>query len=461
MVKLDLVHSRNDPEYAELISGYSTLPPPSGLEILASYVQKNMPSATIMVHDGWHQEDVSLQIEGDFVGISDWFTSHKNAMQIARKAKERNPSCKTIIGGPNASNLGDRILLNHPYVDYVVVGDGEEALLKILEGTSSTEIPNLWYRDGKLAKFTFLRNVPLNSLPLFDFDHTQLSSLQEYDARRQDYREDIDRTPIPVSSIRGCIKATKIGKCSYCNIPLQSIRVASPEQFWKQIEKLHRKYGVTSFFETGDDFIVGTYPEQLLKTKPSNLEARFRIYASPDKIDGKIAEVLKKIGVREIFLGIENINPEVLARANKFYNVTKVEDSVRNCQEHGIGVFLPFLFGLPGETEETARKNDGFARNIIEKYNNVHRVLYSLAVPIVGCSWFTELSGDSEVRRQYPEITTTDSLDYAYLTKLSIQTLCSVELDTLLKILDYPPSAGKKERTASYGDMAHKIRRKQ
>lgn len=461
MIKLDLVHPRTDPEYGGLISGYSTLPPPSGLEILASYVQKGIPSTTIKVYDGWYHGDVSQEIEGDFIGISDWFTSHKNAMQIAKKAKERNPSCKTIIGGPNASNLGDRILLNHPQVDYVVAGDGEETLLKILQNTLLTEIPNLWYRDGKTTRFTFLRNIPLNSLPLFDFDHTQISSLKKYDTRRQDYQDDIDRTPIPISSIRGCIKATKTGRCSYCNLFSQGTRVTSPERFWKQIEKLYQKYGIISFFETGDDFTVGTYSEQLLKAKPSDLEVKFRIYASPDKIDEKTAEILKKIGVREIFLGVENISPEVLARANKFYDVTKVEDSVRNCQENGFGVFLPFLFGLPGETEETARKNDEFARKIIGKYDNVCRVLYSLAVPVVGCSWFTELSRDSEVRRQYPEIATTDSLDYSCLTKLSIQRLCSVELDILLKILENPPLVGKKERTASYGDIANKIKGKQ
>jgi radical SAM superfamily enzyme YgiQ (UPF0313 family) len=460
MVKVSLVRPEIDREYAELHSGYTIIPPPSGLEMLASYVCSRMNEVEVKVYsDIMGLKD--RELTNDFLGLSDWFSNHQTAMDISRKTKQRNPNCKVVVGGPNGSNLGARILRNHSYIDYVVCGDGEEALVGIIEAEKGKrqlgEVPNLWYRsENSEVVYTFDKNVSLNEIPLFDFSHVTNLQLEPYNSKRDDFSSDIDRTPIPISSIRGCIKATKLGKCSYCHIPMKGVRLMKPEKVWEQIRLLHDKYGITEFFETGDDFIVGNYPKRLLEAKPAGLDVSFRIYTAPDKVGPDIASTMRQLGVREIFMGIENINPEILTRANKFYDVSKVEDSVRNCENEGIKVFLPFLFGLPGETDETAKRNHEFAHRIAKKYKNVNRILYSLAVPIVGCSWFNELASDKEIQQQYPEILWQDNLDYPKLTELSLRRLCNVNIDALLQIVNSPPDLPS-QRVANYGDIAHKI----
>ncbi len=462
MASISLVRPEIDREYVDLHSGYTIIPPPSGLEILASYVSSKISEAQVRIYSDINNlkgEDLA----SDFLGLSDWFSNHQTAMNIAKRTKQKNSNCKVIVGGPNGSNLGSRILRNNPCIDYVVYGDGEETLVGIIEAEQGkkqiTEVPNLWYKDGKeKPKYTFNQNVSLNETPLFDFSHLINLQLEPYDSRKENFIPDIDRTPIPISSIRGCIKSTKLGKCSYCHIPMKGVRLMKPEKVWEQIRLLNDKYGITEFFETGDDFIVGNYPEKLLEAKPAGLEISLRIYTAPDKVNHEVSHTLRQLGVREIFMGIENINPEILKRVNKFYDVSKVEDSVKNCEDNGIRVFLPFLFGLPGETDETAKRNHEFAHNIARKYQNVNRVLYSLAVPIIGCSWFNELASDSEIQRQYPEISWQDNLDYPKLTELSIRRFCNVELDGLLQIVNYPPNLPS-QRVASYGDIANKIAR--
>lgn len=459
MVSISLVRPEIDREYADLHSGYTIIPPPSGLGILASYIASKISDAQIRIYsDITDLEDSSTS---DFLGISDWFSNHQTAMSIAKKVKQRNPNCNVVIGGPNGSNLGARILRNRSHIDYVVYGDGEEALVGIIEAGKGrkqiTKVPNLWYKDKNgEVRYTFNQNVSLNETPLFDFSHLANPQLEPYDSRKKSFIPDIDRTPIPISSIRGCIKATKLGKCSYCHIPTKGVRLMKPEKVWEQIRLLHGKYGIIEFFETGDDFIVGDYPRKLLETKPTDLDVSFRIYTAPDKVNPDIAHTLRQLGVREIFMGIENINPEILRRANKFYDVSKIEDSVKNCEANGIRVFLPFLFGLPGETDETAKKNHEFAHMLAGTYKNVSRILYSLAVPIVGCSWFNELASDSEIQRQYPEISWQDRLDYPKLTQLSIRRFCNADLDALLQIVNSPPNLPS-QRVASYGDIANKI----
>lgn len=459
MVSLDLVRPKIDNEYAGLHSGYTTLPPPSGLEILASYVHSKINETQIRIYPDITEFDPDFEV--DFLGISDWFSNHQTAMNIAKEAKQKMPNCKIIVGGPNGSNLGARILKNHPSVDYVVSGDGEEALVGIIEAETGkkeiSKVPNLWYRNEKGdVNYTFDKNVCLDEVPLFDFSHLINPQLNFYDSRIDCFSADTDRTPIPISSIRGCIKATKFGKCSYCNLPLNGIRLMNPKKVWSQIRFLHDRYGIKEFFETGDDFIVENYPEMLLKAKPTDLEVSFRIYAAPDKIDPKTANIMRHIGVREIFMGIETINPEILRRANKYYDISKVENSVKNCEANGLRVFLPFLFGLPGETDETAKRNHEFAHKITEKYKNVARILYSLAVPVIGCSWFSELVNDHEIRKEYPEITWQDNLDYSRLTELSIRRFCNINLDWLLQIINSPPNLPS-QRIVSYGDIANKL----
>ncbi|MCX6750580.1 MAG: cobalamin-dependent protein [Candidatus Pacearchaeota archaeon] len=244
MVKIDLIYPKLDKDYNGLISGYSIFPPPSGLEIIASYIQEKISGSRIKIWDYSLFDKPSINdLSGEVIGISDWFSNHNNSIKIAQEIKEKNKNCKIVFGGPNASNLNRRILNNHSYIDYVVEGDGEEALLGIINllngKESSSNVPNLWYRNSLgETLFTYHKNVNLNSLPRWNFKHLVKSNLEEYDSRKKDYNEDLDRTPIPLSSIRGCLKASKLGKCSYCNIPLRGVRTIKPEKFWNQIRMI-------------------------------------------------------------------------------------------------------------------------------------------------------------------------------------------------------------------------------
>jgi len=57
--------------------------------------------------------------------------------------------------------------------------------------------------------------------------------------------------------------------------------------------------------------------------------------------------------------------------------------------ENGIRPFSEFLFGLPGETSDTASRNVDFALELVHAYGDqIQRLLLTVAVPTVGCDWF-------------------------------------------------------------------------
>jgi radical SAM superfamily enzyme YgiQ (UPF0313 family) len=72
-------------------------------------------------------------------GLFAWNDSYQ--YKIASKLKEKSPSTKIVFGGPNLSvhktddtfNKNSEFFIRHPYVDYVVYGDGERALQTIID----------------------------------------------------------------------------------------------------------------------------------------------------------------------------------------------------------------------------------------------------------------------------------------------------------------------------------------
>ncbi|MDP2207544.1 MAG: radical SAM protein [Bacteroidota bacterium] len=460
MTKVQLIHPGNDVKYKHLKTGYSSYPPPSGLEIIASYVERCIPKIRFEIFDGnvTSHNEILQRLDADVVGITDWFTSHSNAMEIARVAKIKNPNSKIVIGGPNASNLGERILLNNPEVDFVAFADGERTLTQIIQNDSSAEIRNVWFRGSdRKIHFSSGPDININDLGLFDFEHLYETDMRKYDSKEKSYFDEIDMTPIPISSIRGCIKAVKYGSCTYCTIPMTNgVRVMQPNLVWRQIRHLYEKYGIRKFFETGDSFTIGNYPEKLLEAKPKDLDVSFRIYANPDTISLKNISILKSLGVQEIFIGIETVDKDILQLANKNYDTSSIEKTVQLLEEYQIRVFLPFLFGLPGETYNSVNGNYDFAQYLISKYSNIDRLLISLAIPLIGSKWFDTLLKDDDIVTCYNEgglrsLATDDNIEYERLFLLSLHKYCHLSFGDIYTILQKPLSQNLKGRIGGFG----------
>lgn len=441
-----LIHPNTDKRYLELNVGYRETPPPLGLVIMGNVLRNQFPDLRIRILDGNYLsvgeiKEIAQGESFDLVGLSDWFTNHENCLEIARHAKTVNPRSTVVLGGPNAGHLANQILSNHSFIDHVVANDGEEAITGLVGALPCTQIPNLYFRGNGTIEFSCLANSDLNALPQIDFDFEDLAqSLVPYDSRRLNYEPEY-LTPFPVSFVRGCIKAVTSGRCAYCSIPGDRVKVTKPEKFWDQISFLNCKYGIEYFFETGDDFSVGAYPERVLAAKPKDLNVRFRIYTQPVNINEHNLKVFQQIGVKEIFIGVENVNYDILERSNKPYDTSHLDEMLDLLGAHNIRAHLAFLFGLPGETQESVQRNFDEALRIVGRYEQtIKRILFSLAVPIVGCDWFLRLQSDLSIQKQYRALTQRslfcdDTPDYSALTRLFVRKYCSIDYEWLLDVV--------------------------
>jgi anaerobic magnesium-protoporphyrin IX monomethyl ester cyclase len=397
---------------------------PVGLELIASDL-KGFIDVEIIDGSFMRVEDIINQLDGDYIGVQDWYTKHTNSLKILKAAKQKGAT--TIVGGPNATHLADRMLANHDFIDFAVIGDGEEAVYKLIMGGPPELIHNLAYKkDGKVIVNRNV-NVDINERT-FDLEHIQDLDLSKYYAGEA----------FPISSVRGCIKADLGERCTFCSIE-HTLKVMKPENVWKQIDLLHRKYGIEYFHETGDSFLIGRWPEKLLNARPEHLShISFSIYAGVEEVTPEAIEACRKLNVRVIFIGIESTDWNILSSIKKPYTVERIEEVLQLIYDAGIHADIPFMYGLPGETAETMKRNNEYIEHITKTRHDLSKVMVNLTVPIYGCDLFDDLAELPIVQKAYRSvgnINRDDAFDYELLIRLMIAHQTDVDYPSVVKAI--------------------------
>jgi len=392
---------------------------PIGLELIASSLGDNV---TVEIFDGGHTrlEEILERLDGDYIGVQDWYTKHDNTLTILRKAKEIGAI--TLVGGPNATHLSDRLLRNHSFIDYVVIGDGEQAVPQLLGGVPLELIPNLVYRKDNEIQRNANFNVKLNTI--FDLTHFVNFPLEKYK---------ID--PFPLSSVRGCIKADLGERCSFCSIE-HTLKIMNVDKVWEQIDLLHSKYGLSYFHETGDSFLVGNWPQKLLAARPEHLKhVSFSIYAGIEEIAEKHVEILRDLNIKVVFVGVESTDPVILDNIKKYYTIDEIHEKLDILHRAGIIADVPFIFGLPGESKETLETTYQFVKETLELRPDT-RIMTNIIVPIFGCDLFDDLASMPEVRQVYRgNLDRDDVFDYELLIRLLVHHKTSVGYDVIMQYM--------------------------
>ncbi|MFA8435573.1 MAG: radical SAM protein [Marinifilaceae bacterium] len=124
-----------------------------GLLYLSSYLKRNGVDVRCILNNFSNSqslqkdlERVLLQTQPTIIGISlKWFLHIARVLAIAEYIKSFDDNIKVVLGGNTATYYWDEIIQNE-FVDYIVLGDGEEPFLKLCIGESN--VPNLVYKRG-------------------------------------------------------------------------------------------------------------------------------------------------------------------------------------------------------------------------------------------------------------------------------------------------------------------------
>jgi radical SAM superfamily enzyme YgiQ (UPF0313 family) len=187
----------------------------------------------------------------------------------------------------------------------------------------------------------------------------------------------IEGMPIPlISSVRaqrtvGHVTSFDAGRgcpfqCSFCtiiNVQGRKSRRRSPDD----VEKIIREnvaQGLRSFFITDDNFARNKDWEAILDRiihlrQVEKLKLSFLVQV--DTLCHKLPNFIEKCaqaGVRRVFIGLENINPDSLAGAHKRQNkITEYRKMLLAWKEARIITYCGYITGFPNDTLESIQRD--------------------------------------------------------------------------------------------------------
>ncbi len=249
----------------------------------------------------------------------------------------RGRGIPTVAGGQHftGENISEAL---HNGVDYVIRGEGEEAMKEFLQSwegpREKKEIAGIAYlEEGRLV-------LAEERPPLEDFDRFPIPdfSLVRY-ARMKIY---------PVGRVRGCGM-----ECEFCTVKGKP-RYASSERLLEQFAFLFETLGSKRFFIV-DDLFGQDRRETLrlcglLRDYQRKIRKRFRITVQIRLDKGKDAELLRAMyeaGINQVAIGFESPIAEELRAMDKRLKPEEMISLAHNFRRAGFFVHGMFIFGYP------------------------------------------------------------------------------------------------------------------
>ncbi|MDV2481353.1 TIGR04014 family B12-binding domain/radical SAM domain-containing protein [Methanoculleus sp. Wushi-C6] len=260
---------------------------------------------------------------------------------LVRTHRERGG--KVYVGGPVSAV--PEIVLGELGPDAVVVGEGEETIVRLVSEGVSPTLPGIAYLDGDRPFVTPpAPPAPIDrSLPLIpeDIGSQSVRGASAY-----------------IETHRGCI-----GGCTFCQVPRffgREVRSRDLASILTEVRAFRAAGATRLSVSGGTGSLYGSRdgemdPEAFIALLRGMAEVMGpRNVSSPDiRVDcitDEILDAIRAYTIGWVFFGIESGSDRVLRLMGKGAKVRQVEEAVERCREHGLRVAGSFIVGYPGET---------------------------------------------------------------------------------------------------------------
>jgi len=341
--------------------------PPLSLSYLASVLIREGIEVKILdfLVAQYHPRKLRRELDEyrpQLVGATCVTLNYPIARRMLKVCKTFDPHIFTVIGGPHVTFALEETLLRSPWIDAIVIGEGERTLVELAraveEGKDIHHVPGIAFVDGGMVVKTPPKGriEDLDQLPL---PARELLPMARYRALG---------TPCTVITSRGCPYS-----CIFCSGHRMfgpKVRFRSPGFVVDEIEKLQRDFGLAKINIVDDTFTLNhrhtrAVCEEMLRR---NLKIKWSVFARVDRISEDLAQLMNRAGCEWILFGVESADEEILNTIKKGITPEEVRRGVKIASEAGINVFNSFILGLPGESWDTALKSLAFGDELYHKY---------------------------------------------------------------------------------------------
>jgi len=299
-----------------------------GLLYIASSLRKDGHQVEIsdLNHDSYKTLNNRIKnMSPDYIGMSIMSPSSSWAKDHSNYLKQKFPKVQTIAGGPHATGAPEDLVNNF---DYVVRGEGEQAVLDIVNERSKKGI----------ISAPFIKNLETLVNPA-----TDLISLGNYGIER-DY---LGKRGALVDTSRGCI-----GNCFFCTKELRGhgMRHYSLGKLLNKMEGLQNA-GFDWMLFTDDCFTADRQKaiDLMNGMYEKGIDLNFEVMTRADCVDESLLEKMKDNGLKYVSYGIEHADENVFHKCS----VGLTKKGVKMTKDLGIKTAGTFIMNLPKATEKS------------------------------------------------------------------------------------------------------------
>jgi anaerobic magnesium-protoporphyrin IX monomethyl ester cyclase len=358
--------------------------PPLGLLYVAAYAEKE--GHQVVVRDlaiRKKKEDFFFE-NYDIVGISTDTTRHRQALQLAKRAKMSG--CTVIMGGPHPGYVDEEIL-STKRVDFIVRGEGEmtfselAAALQKNDGKFDSIQGISFMSNGQIVRTpprAFMENLDLLPLParhLVDMDDYRKTKLG-------------DRAITPLITSRGCPY-----QCAFCassHFFGKKVRTRSVVSVLSELEEIYHRYHFNAVAFVDDTFNL--FPKRVIETCRGIIERKLDLwwwcFSRVDLLlrNEDMTKEMVRAGAKSVFIGVESFNPKTLEELKKGVDVESSVQAVERLKKNGLEIHASYILGGLHETAGMIHETIRFAKRL-----DTNVAQFSILTPYPGTAIYEQV----------------------------------------------------------------------
>ena len=269
-------------------------------------------------------------------------------LEACRLIRENSPDSAVVLGGSSVAQFEEI----RQAADVCVVSGGVRGMVaacRAARGEASWQsVPGAFVKDasGALVRSADPGWDDLSSTPLPAWDYG-------------------DKPAGPglyfLETQRGCPY-----HCAFCTFPVYQgpARQKPMERVLQEIRRNGELFGINEYFFIDSTFTAPrSHALEFCRSVAGRFPSlRWGCYARADNLDAELCGALKDAGCRFLYIGMESGDQGMLDAMKKDCDLRAARDGLKAAREAGLALYVSFLAGFPGETEQTLRNTREFLK---------------------------------------------------------------------------------------------------
>lgn len=304
----------------------------------------------------------------DAVGLSLYMGgSTIGSIIIADILRQEHPDLPIIFGGPQTTHFAETIYEETQAPTALVMGEGELALVKILnslrDGTIAdlNQIPNIAYRTENGNVIRTLRKR---------LTHEEWIKASSASYEKEDFNDVMRYAFIETS--RGCTY-----KCRFCSQPLLSgsdIRYLKPaKNIVNEMIAINKQFGIDHFEFVGSSTPQSQAEEIANELINRGLADKFKWVLFMRAVDDRpnapstqaLMNKIAEAGALSIFFGVEAADNATLKKMGKGSKIETIREAMKASVAAGIQTIGSFIYPYPGMPSNEAELIINFLKEVM------------------------------------------------------------------------------------------------